>query len=136
MKIEFFVPGVPVSRKTPHFGKGRSFRSDSDRDQGWMDRVHTAALQARAVAGGAIDGPVKVSLEFVFPAPKRIKVPVDSEPGVMVRVETFATDAAHVNTPDLDNLEKAVMDALKDVVFGDDKMVWKKDSLKVWGRKP
>jgi Holliday junction resolvase RusA-like endonuclease len=134
-EITIFVPGIPVSRKTPHPSKGGGFhRQDSDRDQFWMARIVAAALQAKA-RYGKIEGPVSVKMEFIFPAPKRMRSGArHNEPGVLVTIREARAFEAKDSTPDLDNLEKAVMDAIKNLVIEDDAKVWHKESWKVWGR--
>ena len=142
--IKFFVPGKPISRKAPSFGKGRAYHDDSSREVGWHDRVHAAALQARAEQG-KIEGPVMVMVVFIFPAPRRVKVAYPGEPGAEIKIVrpgglgTFFPSGdstyAHTNRPDVDNLLKLVVDAIQNVVIDDDKMIWIKTGIKVWGRK-
>ena len=65
-----------------------------------------------------VKGPVQVTLHFRFPRLKRL---------------TFYGRVPHDNTPDIDNLEKAVLDALSHAgVWMDDRQVCCKMTTKVW----
>ena len=60
-----------------------------------------------------INGPVALSLAFYMKRPKSRK-----------------KDNYVMTTPDLDNLEKAFLDGLNDVAYGDDKQVVVKNAVK------
>lgn len=66
---------------------------------------HAAAL---AYSGPPLEGPLVVNVLAVFPRPKLPK--------------KFGTGRLpHIKKPDRDNLDKAVLDALKGIIFADDK---------------
>jgi crossover junction endodeoxyribonuclease RusA len=65
--------------------------------------------------GGLLTGPLEMNLTFVMPRPKRLKLG-GREP--------------YDRKPDLDNMEKAVMDALNERIYVDDSQVCSKTSKK------
>lgn len=140
----FFVPGIPRPRKAPQWGKGNMRSGKGDLEAGWSERVHAAALIAKRKFG-KIRGPVKVSFLFVFPHPKDKTKYLErvakeggvklAEPGLYITITSTDSPLAKESTPDLDNLEKLVLDAIKDVMIEDDSRVTEKMSAKVWGRR-
>ena len=68
--------------------------------------------------------PVSVTMAFCF---KRPKTHYD-------RHGVLKPDAPtrYTNTPDLDNVEKAVLDSLNGLAYTDDKLVWRKLTSKHW----
>ncbi|MDO3336388.1 RusA family crossover junction endodeoxyribonuclease [Mycobacteroides abscessus] len=103
----FFVPGKPAPQGSKrHVGRG--ILVESSKEVGpWRERV--ALVAHGAMAGRPIfDGPVSVTLQFVLPRPK--SAPKTRTPAATKR-------------PDLDKLERAILDALTDVCFADDSQV-------------
>ncbi|KAB7761211.1 RusA family crossover junction endodeoxyribonuclease [Mycolicibacterium mucogenicum] len=105
--LRFFVPGkaAPQGSKR-HVGRG--ILVESSKEVGpWRERVALAAHNA--MAGRALfNGAVVVMLNFVLPRPK--SAPKTRTPAATKR-------------PDLDKLERAILDALTDVCFADDSQV-------------
>ncbi|AQT82498.1 hypothetical protein B1R94_02150 [Mycolicibacterium litorale] len=107
VRLEFFVPGkaAPQGSKR-HVGRG--ILVESSKEVGpWRERVALAAHNAM-LGRALIAGAVSVELNFVLPRPK--SAPKRSTPKATKR-------------PDLDKLERAVLDALTDVCFADDSQV-------------
>ena len=69
-------------------------------------------------------GAVGIRLKFLMPRPKRL-----------MRVRDPDGEVPHVSRPDLDNLEKAIIDGLNGVAFLDDRQVYAKRSEKVYHAK-
>lgn len=106
-EIRFYVPGRPAPQGSKrHVGRGVLVESSKEVGP-WRERVALAAHQAM---GGRplFDGPVSVVLNFVLPRPK--SAPKTRTPAATKR-------------PDLDKLERAILDALTDVCFADDSQV-------------
>ncbi|GFG87907.1 RusA family crossover junction endodeoxyribonuclease [Mycolicibacter algericus] len=105
--ISFFVPGKPAPQGSKrHVGRGILIESSKEAGP-WRERIALAAFAAmagRPIFTGAID----VTLNFVLPRPK--STPKTRTPAATKR-------------PDLDKLERACLDALTNVVFGDDSQV-------------
>lgn len=119
--VEFHVPGKPAPQGSKrHVGRG--ILVESSKEVGpWRERVAIAAHNAMA-GRGLLMGPVEVDLSFVLPRPK-------SAP------KTRTASAA--KRPDIDKLARACLDALTDVVFGDDgqvvRLVAQKRIAEAWG---
>lgn len=112
--VEFFVPGDPAAQGSKrHVGNGRMI--EQSRKVGpWRERVALAAHEA--MNGRAhIPGGITLALTFVMPRPK--SAPKRSTPAATKR-------------PDIDKLERAVLDALTNVVFADDSQVTNLHALK------
>ena len=115
--IKFFVPGDPKSRQSVTVGKGgKAFFHRSGPAQAWKDRVHAVALQHRPER--PLECPVHVELTFQFGRPKKKVGPYKP------------------TRPDLDNLEKPLMDAMNGVIYQDDALVVSKTVQKVYATEP
>lgn len=71
----------------------------------------------------AFDGPVSVVIDLQFPMPARWPAWKRSQ----------MMGAPHCQTPDADNVAKAVLDALQPMLVMDDKQVWSLSVKKYWG---
>ncbi len=106
--LEFWVAGVPKAQpRVKAFARGRHAGVYTpDTADGWKAEVRRAAL-AKCATPEPLRGPLSVSLVFVMPRPKARKV-----------------DYWHATKPDVDNLAKAVLDALGDAcIWCDDAQV-------------
>lgn len=114
------VPAVPVAQpraRVSSFGGHARAYTPPTLGEGANKRPHpihafkaTLRLAAeRAYAGPPLEGPLRVDVLFVFPRQS---------------AKVWKTKAMpryrHVTKPDRDNLDKAVLDALKGLVFVDD----------------
>lgn len=122
--IDVFVPGDPKGQPRPRAfarnGKARVY--DPGTAEGWKSEV---ALAMRPWAGRRTVGPITLLLAFHFARPK----------GHYAKSGTLKTSAPaeYVKKPDLDNLAKAVMDALTSIEFWcDDSQVVKLTVEKHW----
>lgn len=105
--LSFLVPGKPVQQGSKTVFNGRAVDSNQKQLRPWRAAVSGAAA-AEALARGVetLEGPVAVVIEFRFERPKTVK---RAFPAVK---------------PDVDKLERSVLDALTDArVFGDDAQV-------------
>jgi crossover junction endodeoxyribonuclease RusA len=107
---ELRIRGLPVAQSRPRAyvrpsGKGGVY--DDGKSRGWKSEVIGEAMRSKLPRG--ITGPIRLFVSFEMPRPKRLKE---------------AQASPHVNVPDLDNLLKAVMDALSEYgVWKDDRQV-------------
>lgn len=122
----FFVPGdprpQPRPRATVRGGQARMYNPDTA--NAWKQAVRVAATDAGLMAA-EIEGPIRLGLDFRFQRPashyKRGHALKPSAP------------QWHIQRPDLDNLVKAVMDALTDVAaWGDDDQIYDLRVTKGW----
>lgn len=116
---QLVVPGPPVAFKRPRFRRdGRSFIHPDVAE--FRTRVHAAWLDA---GRPTVAGPVRVDADFRIPVPasyrRRNGQPATSCP-------PFPRQS------DLDNLAKALLDALADLVFDDDRDVVELSAQKRW----
>jgi len=131
----FFAPGIPQ----PQGSKTAVMRGDRPvviegrrgpaRQQfhSWRAAVAHHAMHARG-AGGLDLGPLAIGARFVFPRPKGHF----GKNGVRDRF----VSACKTGRPDLDKLERALLDALTGVLFVDDSQVVAIHSAKVFGELP
>jgi len=112
--ISFFIPGNArsVQRKN-RTGGGRVYEDKSSRAYGWKMRVAAACLEHRPRE--LWDCPLRLSLMFMMKRPASRKD------------EIWVT-----TTPDLDNMEKVLIDAMEGLLFVNDKQVVMKDSIKIY----
>jgi len=100
-----FVPGSPAPQGSKrHVGHGRMVEMSKALGP-WRERV---ALAVHGEGWPMMAGPVWVRLQFVLPRPK--SAPKRSTPPAVKR-------------PDLDKLQRAILDALTGIVFADDSQV-------------
>jgi Holliday junction resolvase RusA-like endonuclease len=118
-RVSFFVPGLPVAqprqRTRVRPGKQGGFIAQNYTPSASPVNAFKAAVALMASSswtGGPIDGPVKLDLEFVFPRPRNLFWKSKAMPRLR-----------HSKKPDRDNLEKALMDALKGITWIDDAQV-------------
>ncbi len=115
--VMFEVIGHPVPKARPRVvtkGKKR-FAYTPKRVKDWENVVKD---EAQKYFERPFDRPVVVSLTFYLPRPNSRRL-----------------DFWVSTTPDLDNLEKAVLDALNGVAYTDDRLVVVKSSSKRYVRK-
>lgn len=118
--ITFFVPGEPVPAPRP---RGRIVNLPSGKpfihiytpadDEKWKKRIARHSWEA---VGRKLSGPVRVDIEFLMPRPQ-------DHFGTGRNAAILKDSAPHWHTirPDRDNLDKPVLDALKNTkVFSDD----------------
>ena len=110
--MTFHIPGPPVPKARPRVVKGHAFTP-----QKTADYENTVRWCYKAAAGGAapISTPCAVEMVFRFAIPasaRRKRLPDLIKPG-----------DPHTHRPDIDNLSKAVLDALNGLAFTDDALV-------------
>lgn len=118
MIIQFTVPCVPIAQPRQRHrivnAGGRTFSSNytpkRDPVNAFKATIQMAAQQA--YQGPPLEGPVALTLCFVFPRPKCLCWKKRAMPRVW-----------HISKPDLDNVVKAVKDSLKSTVWRDDAQV-------------
>lgn len=124
----FTIPGLPVAQPRHRVavvaGHARQYEAKKEHP------IHTFKALARQVASESLGGPgdcrfwsspLRLSVQFVFPRPKRLNRKRDPDYRLPM-----------VGTPDVDNLLKAVLDALSSVVWEDDRQVYQVSDLSKW----
>jgi Holliday junction resolvase RusA-like endonuclease len=135
--ISFFASGEPKGQPRPRAfarrmgGKFVARVFDAGTAEGWKAQIASAAVPHRPLA--AIHGPVRISLTFVFPRPKKHYRANNPAKGMRDDAPRY-----HTGKPDNDNLQKAVMDALTQLggFWSDDSQVAYVTSRKTYGDAP
>lgn len=112
MYLEFFIDGEPKAQQRPRlFRQGNFMRAYSPKTN-WYMIVYYACLGMKNKTKTVFKTPVSLHLSFFLPIPKSL-----SE-------KKKKALKWHVNKPDVDNLAKAVMDAINNAgLWEDDKLV-------------
>jgi Holliday junction resolvase RusA-like endonuclease len=109
----FFVEGLPKAQPRPRKGRYGNFYNPDVAD-GWKEAIQIAILMNRKPM---IEGPVRLKVHFFF----------HRSTGLNGKIKP------HTVKPDIDNLKKAVMDALTGVgVWKDDSQVYADPGEKYW----
>ena len=113
--ISYFVPGIPVAKGRPraykmHNGHIGTYTPDKTVD--WERKVRSYAYEARPAT--PLEEPLTVCIEFTLLKPKSV-AKKRQYPSVK---------------PDLDNLEKAVLDAMNGLIYTDDALICRKYGAK------
>ena len=105
--IEFTVPGIPVPKGRPRFGKGRTYTPADT-----VAAERTVAIYARRACRKPLTGALYLDVMFFMPIPKSFtKAQRRSIDAGMLRPAT---------KPDASNLLKTVEDAMNRIVYADD----------------
>ncbi len=134
--IRFEVPGRPVPQGSARAfaGKGRAagrafLTNDPTGSIGkWRGDIRAALGNLKPER--PVAGPVRMDLTFGLARPKSHYLPATkSRPLPVLRSDA---PALCLSAPDTDKLERAVLDALTDVVYLDDAQVFEVNGRKVW----
>lgn len=121
--IEFHVEGTPKPQPRTRRSKWGGVHTPSDA-VGWRERLYVAALPYRPA--DPFRGAVEIELPFTFLRPQ-------SHFNAAGNVSPKHADERHLQRPDLDNLEKAVLDELEEMGFyRNDSQVWRVNKSKLW----
>ena len=122
MAITFSVPGDPVPQPRPRVSTAGGFaRAYVPKDHPIHAYRQAVTVAARAAGVLQATGPVSVIIDAVFARPKSHM----NKGGVKPKAPTLPR-------PDVDNISKGVLDALKSVM-GDDSNVGRLLVEKTWG---
>ena len=123
--LVFSVEGEPKGKGRPRFSKVGGFVKTYT-DQKTRDYESLISQAARTAMGETppMEGPISASMYFRLPIPKSTpKKRVASLLGGLVRP---------TKKPDLDNMNKAILDAMNGIVYKDDSQVVTIHSKKVY----
>lgn len=126
MQIEFEAPILPVAKGRPRFTRlGHAFTPEKTRR--FERDIATLARAAMAKAGAKkLEGrPFSTSMFFYYAPPKswtKKKLLELNQKGTMLKA----------TKPDLDNLEKAILDAMNGIVYDDDARQAESFKRKLW----
>jgi len=135
--ISFFVSCLPIAQPRQRHRlvttkSGRQFTTNYTPAKhpvnAFKAAVQLAAKNATAMRLGVLTGPVLLELRFILPRPMN-HFGTGRNAG---RLKNSAP-SWHTSRPDLENIEKAFLDALTGICWRDDSQVCQKISSKVYG---
>ena len=126
MNIAFIVKGNPQALKRHRTFRRGKFTGQYDPSQG--DKADFLALAHQHAPEKPIDAPVRLSVSFEFARPKNhYRANGEVKP---------KAPAVHTSRPDIDNLEKFILDSLNGVFWRDDRLVYSIQASKIYGETP
>lgn len=125
----FFVPGIAApqgsKRAIANPASGRvSLIESSKRVKPWRTDVREAAINAGCEP---LDGPVVVTIDCYFPRPKS-----HFGTGRNAGIIKATAPMSHIQRPDMDKLQRAILDALTGIAWHDDSQVVRIVAAKHW----
>lgn len=122
--ISIMVKGHPIAQPRPRamIRGGKVHVYNKDTSKAWKESI---MIGFRKYSNLEIDSPVRVVIGYYFKRPKSL-----------LRKKDLFDPFPHTKKPDLDNLDKAVLDALTELgVWKDDSLVYSLHSAKYYTSK-
>jgi Holliday junction resolvase RusA-like endonuclease len=115
--VKFKVPGTPVGKGRPRVSTrgGKFARMYTPEKTASYENLVALAAQEAMVGRNLIDGPVDVELVILLPVPASWP---KKKQAAALQGQVYPT-----KKPDIDNVEKAIFDAINGVVWHDDVQV-------------
>ena len=126
--IGFTIEGAPVPKGRPRFTRtGHTFTPGKTRQ---YEALVTARAREAMIGKRKIEKPnaVRVDILAVFPVP--------ASWSKKRRLAALQGVEHHVSKPDLDNVQKAILDGMNGIVFEDDSQVIDSRTRKAYGPEP
>ena len=119
--IQFTIPGDPIAQPRPKAQKRGGFVHIYTPDKKIRPYKQAIQLAARTAMAGQepLEGPLSLLVVFLFKRPKS-------------HTKKQREDSRHAQKPDVDNLVKAVCDALNEIAWHDDAQVFCLTAVKEW----
>lgn len=124
--FSFRVLGEPVAKARPRFNSKTRVAYTKSKTTKAENSIKYEYLKNGGERKGNYTGTVKVRMLFVFPIRKSWTKKKQKE----------MLNSFHTIKPDLDNLEKTVLDALNGLAFKDDSQVCEVTKIKAWSEIP
>jgi Holliday junction resolvase RusA-like endonuclease len=114
MKVEFFVPEIRGKGRPRLTRNGHAFTDEKTRN--YENLVKLLAMDAMEKAGATVtDKPVKAIINAYFEIPKSY---------TKKKVQAIINGEIKPAKPDLDNLQKGLLDGCNKIVFKDDVQIY------------
>lgn len=125
MNVEFTIPGAPQGKERPRFTRnGHTYTPSKTKD---YEKLVEWAYQCEA-HGVRFSGPVSANIVAVYPVPHSWS-----------KKQQARATSGHLLPlvkPDLDNVAKAVLDALNGIAYRDDAQITFLSICKRYGERP
>ena len=135
MVLTLEIPITPIGKQRPRAcvvgGHARVYTPSKTSNYEYQIRK---AFQDKYPNHEPIRGEVRLIIHSYFPYPKSAYWPVNKNHDGELREDW--KNKAMLSKPDLDNIEKAIMDALNKVAWVDDSQITYKTSAKDYSEKP
>lgn len=126
-KIEFVLAMRPVPKGRARSGIAFNGQRTMYTPKGTRKYERAVAMAAKAAGAGELErGAVEVWITFMFAPP--------ASWSERKRAWAVEQEPPYTAKPDLDNLEKAIFDALEGVAYENDSVVYRKTTRKVYGK--
>lgn len=122
--INLEYKGNPIVWKRP----GYNHKTHAVYDQQTKEKEQIRWLTMLQYRGELLTLPLRMKIRFYMPIPKAVK-------GVR-RIEFTNNMIHHTKRPDLDNLQKFILDCLTGIVYKDDSQICALDVEKMYGPNP
>ncbi len=124
--LDFTVPGEPHGKGRPRFVRATG-RTYTDRKTASYENLVRVAFDSAFPDWVPSEGSIELHLYFYFAPPKSWSK--------KKKEEALSKRLKKTSKPDLDNIEKAVCDALNGVAWADDSQIFSKWSVKEWAER-
>jgi len=125
-KIELKIPGKPIAKARPRFARRGKFVTTYN-DQETEESKFLWEVKQQLDIKKPYECPISVEVGFYFDRPKS-QFGTGKNAGVIKGSAPFY----HIKRPDLDNLEKFVLDCLNGYVWRDDSQIFNIESQKLY----
>lgn len=129
MILEINIPGKPIAKKRPRFFRRGNFVGTYSDQKTEESRFMMEIKNQLPKTWDKPTGPVTINMRFGMPVPKSFPKAkaIKIQAGYIVY---------HDKKPDLDNMEKFVLDCIRDFVISDDAIVAVLKSVKHYSQNP
>ena len=123
-KAELFIPGTPVAKGRPKFGKyGHGYTPQKTREYEAYVRSYY-----KENCNIMFDGAIKITLTFYMPIPKSTSN--------KKKAQMALNEIKHIKRPDTDNMVKGITDAINGIAYKDDSQITTIYANKRYGELP
>jgi Holliday junction resolvase RusA-like endonuclease len=124
MKIT--IPGIPIAKARPRFSGGNAYNSQKAQQQSIKWLIATKIREEKQLT--PIEGPIFVTLDFYMPIPQSLN---------RAKINRILWGLIeHDIKPDIDNLEKWILDCCNKIIWNDDSQVVNLHSKKKFSQNP
>ena len=125
-EFSFRVEGEPVAKARPRFNSKTRMTYTNQKTRNAERLIQTEYIKQGGRSKNDYSGKIEIELAFVFPIRKSWSK----------KKQKAMLNKPHTIKPDLDNLEKTVLDALNGLAFKDDSQVCEVTKIKAWSEIP